>query len=184
MNKKNDNDYLNQHTDNVIKRGFEIYDEWVEKRLNSRKITVSADSAVKHFKKAKTIDAFINALAHIFALDTRIKEKYNNIFLCLFSFFSWRRETRTLKMLKSELNIPLGETDIRNSIALEIKKLAETLDIEFNEDDNDDTHGGKRNEKSEEETSAEEKINEESTEKENDIEEINDTKEKKKSYQK
>ena len=81
MNKKNDNAYLNQYTDNVIKRGFEIYDEWIDKKLNSKKIVALSEGAVKLFKKRKTIDTLINALAYLFALDTRIKEKYNNFHL-------------------------------------------------------------------------------------------------------
>ena len=167
MNKKNDNAYLNQYADNVIKRGFEIYDEWIDKKLNSKKIVALSEGAVKLFKKRKTIDTLINALAYLFALDTRIKEKYNNIFLCLFSFFSWRREIRALKMLKSELNIPIDETDIRNLIAVEIKKLVETLDDEWNEDGDDDVHGGRSNGKSDDESLASEKQRDEQAPEEN-----------------
>ena len=92
MNKKFDNAYLNQYTDNVIKRGYEIYDEWTDQKHGSQKIVASAYSAVRLFEKRKTMVAFIDALAYLFALDTRIKEYYNNILRCLFSFFSWRRD--------------------------------------------------------------------------------------------
>ena len=74
-----------------------------------------------------------------------IKEKYNSILRCLFSYFSWRREARALVFLKRELNIPLGETDIRNVIMLEIEKLTEDLEDGWDEDGDDETHGGKRN---------------------------------------
>ena len=165
MNKQIDNAYLNQYTDNVIKRGYEIYDEWIDKKQDSRKIVSSAESAVKLFKKRKTMTAFVDALAYLFALDTRIKEKYNNILRCLFSYFSWRRETRALGTLKTELNIPLGEMDIRNLIAVEIEKLAEKLEDGWDEDGDDETHGGKRNGKSEEEAVAtEEKAQEQEPE--------------------
>ena len=77
MNKKIDNANLNQYTDNAIKRGYEIYDEWIEQKKDSRKIVDSAHGAVKLFKKRKTMAAFVEALAYIFAIDTHIKEKYN-----------------------------------------------------------------------------------------------------------
>ena len=176
MNKKIDNVYLNECTDSVIKRGYEIYDEWIEKKHNSRRIVASAERTVKLFKNRKTKDAFIDASAYLFALDMRIKEKYNNILRCLFLYFSWRRETRALSFLKTALNIPLCDTDIRNLIAVEIEKVAEKLENGWDEDGDDETHGGKRNGKSEEEAVAtEEKAQEQ--EHEEKAEEITDAKE-------
>ena len=156
MNNKADNAYLNQYTDNVIKRGFEIYDEWIDKKYNSRKIRALSENSIKLFNKRKTMDALIDALAYLFALDMRIKEKYNSILRCLFSYFSWRKETRLLEFLKRTLNLPLGEKDIRNAIAIEIERLAEQLEDGWHEDGDDDTHGGKRNGKSDEEATASE----------------------------
>ena len=176
MNKKIDNVYLNECTDSVIKRGYEIYDEWIEKKHDSRKIVASAERTVKLFKNRKTMDAFIDALAYLFALDMRIKEKYNNILRCLFSYFSWRRETRALSFLKTALNIPLCDTDIRDLIAVEIEKVAEKLESGWDEDGDDETHGGKRNGKSEEEAVAtEEKAQEQEPEEK--AEEITDAEE-------
>lgn len=176
MNKKIDNAYLNQYTDNAIKRGYEIYDEWIEKKHDSRKIVASAERTVKLFKNRKTMDAFIDALAYLFALDMRIKEKYNNILRCLFSYFSWRRETRALSFLKTALNIPLCDTDIRDLIAVEIEKVAEKLESGWDEDGDDETHGGKRNGKSEEdEVATDEKVQEQEPEEK--AEEITDAEE-------
>ena len=127
MNKKIDNAYLHQYADNAIKRGYEIYDEWIKQKRNSRKIVSSAHSAANLFKKKKTIAAFVEVLAYIFAIDTHIKEKYNNVLRCLFSYFSWRTETRALGSLKTQLDIPQGEMDIRNLITVEIAKLIEKL---------------------------------------------------------
>ena len=180
MNKKFDNAYLNQYTDNAIKRGYEIYDEWIVQKHNSRKIVASAEDAVRIFKKRKNMTAFVDALAYLFALDARIKEKYNNILLCLFSYFSWRRETRALNSLKSELNIPLSETDIRNAIAVMIERLAEKLENDWDEDGDDDTHGGKRNGKAEEEAATGEKEAEETTEEKTEAEELDDEEKKEK----
>ena len=179
MNKKIDNAYLNQYTDNAIKRGYEIYDEWINQKHNSRKIVASAYGAAKFFKKRKTMAAFIEVLAYIFAIDTHIKEKYNNIFRCLFSYFSWRRETRALGTLKTELNIPLGEMDIRNLIVVEIKKFEEKLEDGWDEEGDDETHGGKRNGKADGEGTTEEK-EAESAEENPDVEELADKEETKK----
>ncbi len=179
MNKKIDNAYLNKCTDNAIKRGYEIYDEWIEQKHNSRKIVASAYGAVKLFKKRKTMTAFIEVLAYIFAIDTHIKEKYNNILRCLFSYFSWRRETRALNILKTELNIPLGEMNIRDLIVVEIEKLAEKLEDGWDEDGDDETHGGKKNGKAEEETTTEKK-EAEATEENPEVEELSDKEEMKK----
>ncbi len=178
MNKKIDNTYLNQYTDNAIKRGYEIYDEWIDQKHTSRKIVASAHSAVKVFKKRKTMAAFVEVLAYIFAIDTRIKEKYNNILRCLFSYFSWRRETRALSTLKTELNIPLGVMDIRNLIAVEIEKLAQKLEDGWDEDGSDDeAHGGKHNGKGEEEANAEKKETEDTDKEKPEAEELSDKEE-------
>ena len=53
MKKSIDNAYLNKYTDSVINRGYEIFDEWIDKKHDSRKIVASAENAVKLFKKRK-----------------------------------------------------------------------------------------------------------------------------------
>lgn len=179
MNKKIDNAYLNQYADNVIKRGYEIYDLWIAQRLDSRKIVASAEAAVSLLKKRKNMLAFTNALAYIFALDTRINEKYYNIFRCLFSYFSWRREIRALKSFKIALNIPLNETDIRNVIMIEIEKLAEKLENGWDDEEDNDTHGGKINGRAEDEVAAQEKGTEETSEETLDADELIDKEESK-----
>ena len=184
MNKKIDNAYLNQYTDNAIKRGYEIYDQWIDQKHGSRKIVASAEGAVKLFKKRKTMAAFIEALAYIFAIDTHIKEKYNNILRCLFSYFSWRRETRALATLKTLLNIPLGETDMRNLIAVEIEKLAQKLANGWDEDGDDEAHGGKRNGRAEDEAATEENEIEQTDKEEQKTEDIADKEEQKDSKEK
>lgn len=184
MNKKIDNAYLNQYTDNAIKRGYEIYDEWISKGQTSRKIVASAHDAVKFFKKRKTMAAFVEVLAYIFAIDTRIKEKYKNVLRCLFSYFSWRRETRALATLKTLLNIPLGETDMRHLIAVEIEKLAQKLANGWDEDEDDEAHGGKRNGRAEDEAATEEKEIEQTDKEEQKTEDIDDKEEQKDSEEK
>ena len=81
--------------------------------------------------------------------------------------------------MKTELNIPLGEADIRNLIAFEIEKLAEKLEDGWDEDGDDETHGGKRNGKAEEEVAAKEK-EAEAPEEKTEAEEVADKEEKEK----
>ena len=118
-------------------------------------------------------------LAYIFALDTRIQKKYDNILRCLLSYFSWRRETRALDTLKTELNIPLGGGDIRNLIAVEIEKLAEKLEDGWEEDADNEAHGGKKSGKAEEEVASEGK-EAEATEEPQEAEDLADKEENKK----
>ena len=145
----------NEYTgDAVIERGYSIYDEWVEKSLSSRKIVARVESAVSAMKQKRTKAAGVYALACLFALDTRIKEKYNNIFRCLFSYFSWRRETRALNMLKSALDVPADVSDVRTAIEIQLAVLRERIDIQESDEDDDETHGGKRNTKTEDRSEA------------------------------
>ena len=135
--------------DAVIKRGYAIYDEWLEKKPSSRKIVESVENAVCAIAKKKTKSASVEALSYLFALDMRIGERYKSILHCIFRYFSWRREIGALKRLKDILNIPVGG-DIRDAIEVALQAIRESIDAEDIEDSDDETHGGKRNGKSEE----------------------------------
>lgn len=135
--------------DAVIKRGYAIYDEWLEKKPSSRKIVESVENAVCAIAKNKTKMASVEALSYLFALDMRIRERYKSILHCIFRYFSWRREIGALKRLKDILNIPVGG-DIRDAIEVALQAIRESIDAENIEDSDDETHGGKRNGKSEE----------------------------------
>ena len=135
--------------DAVIKRGYAIYDEWLEKKPSSRKIVESVENAVCAIAKNKTKMASVEALSYLFALDMRIKERYKSILHCIFRYFSWRREIGALKRLKDIFNIPVGG-DIRDAIEVALQAIRESIDAEDIEDSDDETHGGKRNGKSEE----------------------------------
>ena len=135
--------------DAVIKRGYAIYDEWLEKKPSSRKIVESVENAVCAIAKNKTKMASVEALSYLFALDMRIRERYKSILHCIFRYFSWRREIGALKRLKDILNIPVGG-DIRDAIEVALQAIRESIDAEDIEDSDDETHGGKRNGKSEE----------------------------------
>ena len=136
--------------DSVIGRAYRVHDKWVEKKYSSKKIVESVEEAVADVKKKKTRSACINALVCLFALDLRIKERYNNFFRCLFSYFSWRRETRALKLLRDTFKIPTDEGDIRTAIEVALQRLRETINAQDTEEDDDETHGGKRNARAEE----------------------------------
>lgn len=166
MNKNFDNAYLNNHADSVIKRGYEIYDEWVAYGFSSRKIVSCTERAVAAVEAKRTYSSCTVALSYLFALDMRIREKYNTLLRCIFLYFSWRRETKALRRLKVSFNIKEGK-DIRNAIEIEFEKLFEKLDQEYFDDGDDETRGGKRNGKSEEEAVAAEEKGKEQDFKEN-----------------
>lgn len=145
--------------DRVIARGHEIHDEWVAHRYSSRKIVRYTDRAVAAARAKQTHTSCVQALACLFALDMRIKERYGTLLRCLFSFFSWRRESSALKRLQLSLRIESG-ADVRNAIEVALWALRERLEGEKADDGDDETHGGKRNGKAEEEAASEEKESE------------------------
>ena len=163
--------------DAVINRGYGIYDDWIEKKVPSRKIVTQVKSAVEAVKQGGKKSAVVYALACLFALDTRIKEKYNSPWRCLFSYFSWRRETLAFKLLKDALKLPKDESDIRAVIEIELERIRERLDAQEADEDDDETHGGKRNGKSQDQTSEteekqEDEISENADEKVSDADEV------------
>ena len=169
--------------DAVIKRGYAIYDEWLEKKPSSKKIVESVDSAVIAVKQNRTKAATALALSFLFALELRVSEKYDSFWKCLLFYFSWRRETSALKRYKNTLHIADG-VDIRIAIEIELQRISEKLENEESDDDDDETHGGKRNSKAEEEApakeeSVEEQIPEEKTEEIAEKEELNEASEEK-----
>ena len=179
MKKEFDFDRDGYTGDAVINRGYDIYDDWVENSVPSRKIVAQVESAVETFQKNGKKSAAAYALACLFALDTRIKEKYNNIWRCLFSYFSWRRETLAFKLLKDALKIPNNESDIRTVIEIELERIRERLDTQEADEDDDETHGGKRNGKSQDQASEtqkdqEDEITEDADKKSSDSEEVQD----------
>jgi hypothetical protein len=168
------NDYTG---DSVINRGYKIYDEWKAKRLSSRKIVASVERAVFNIEQNKSKAASIDALSCLFALDLRVTEKYDTFWKCLVHYFSWRRENGALKRLKVSFHISDDE-DIRTAIEIELQRLRENIETEESEKGDDETHGGKRNGKSEEETVAAEENAQEQAPEEN-AEEMTDAEESK-----
>ena len=166
MNKDFDVSYKERYTaNNVIDRGYEIYDEWNSNGFSSQKIVSYAESAVSNSQTKRTPAACAEALSCLFALDMRIKEKYSTFFGCLLSYLPWRRETKALALLRSVFKFSSGENDIRTAIEIELKQLREKIEAgEFDDEDNN-TGGGKRNGKADEEAlAAEEKGKEQGAE--------------------
>ena len=165
INKSIFSEYEAYTGDTVIHRGHMIYDEWVANKLSSRTVVARVENALSIMQLNKTQAASADALAFLFALDLRVQEKYHNVIRCLFSYFSWRRETRALKNLKGIFNISDSNGDIRTAIEMALKKLREKLENDEADNGDDETHGGKRNGKSEEEAVvAEEKGEEQESE--------------------
>ncbi len=150
MNKRNDfTDNKKYKSDDIISKGYAIYDEWLAKKLSSRKIVNSVNNAVSNVEKESTITARLSALSYLFALDVRVKERYNTILRCIFLYFSWRREVNALKSLNVTLNIA-NVDDIRTAIEIELQRLREKMDYEASDDGDDEVSGGKRNGRAEE----------------------------------
>ncbi|MBO5883305.1 MAG: hypothetical protein J6Q78_02740, partial [Clostridia bacterium] len=168
------NDYTG---DSVINRGYKIYDEWKAKRLSSRKIVASVERAVFTVEQNKSKAAIIDALSCLFALDLRVTEKYDTFWKCLVHYFSWRSENGALKRLKVSFHISDDE-DIRTAIEIELQRLGENIETDESEEGDDETRGGKRNGKSEEETVAAEENAQEQALEEN-AEEMTDAEESK-----
>ena len=153
MNKKNDMMHQTEYNGNsVIDRGYAIYDEWVERKATSKMIAASAESAIRAMHKNKTMSKCAEALAYIFALDMRIKERYNTLLKRIFLYFSLRRERLALNMLKNALNIPNGTFDIRSAIEVELQRLREKIENGELDEGDDDVRGGKNTGRKEEKT--------------------------------
>jgi len=152
----------------IIARGYEILDGWNDEKLSSSKIVEHVERAVAEFRAKETREAHLEALSYLFALDTRIKERYNSIWRCLFSYFSWRRELRTLERLCRELHIPSGTPDLLGAIELKLARINEELVGEGLEEDEDGARGGRQSGMDETEAASEtveaEQISEENTE--------------------
>lgn len=73
---------------------------WNGDSIPSRKIRREIEYNFFHNDK---ID-FINKFAYFYALDNRIKARYNNILKILLRYFSWERETKLLSKIKQFLN--------------------------------------------------------------------------------
>ena len=153
MNKKIDMMHQTEYSGNsVIDRGYAIYDEWVERKATSKMIAASVESAIRAMHKNKTMSKCAEALAYLFALDMRIKERYNTLLKRIFLYFSLRRERLALNMLKNALNIPNGTFDIRSAIEVELQRLREKIENGELDEGDDDVRGGKNTGRKEEKT--------------------------------
>ena len=147
----------------VIERGYEIYDAWEIQKSSSRSITAHVNQIVSVIAQSKAKAASPDVLALLFALDVRIKKKYHSLWKCIFSYFSWRRETQAFKRLKGTFSFADAQEDIRTLLEIEIQKLQENIEPEEEDDYDDQTHGGKHNGKAEEEPTVAEESGEEQT---------------------
>ena len=143
MKKETDFKENGKYTANgVIERGYAIYDEWKSNKYSSRKIVKYVSKAVSLLNSKKTFEAQINALAHLFALDTRIKIRYKSILRCIFLFFSWRRETKALKLLKALFNLE-NIYDVHTLIEIVLEDIKKAIEIEEENERNGQAKGGK-----------------------------------------
>ena len=182
MKTKTNTAHVEKYTaDGVIARGYEIYDGWNDKKYSSRQIVSDINSVIANAKNKKSYKTSIESLAHFFALDMRLKEKYTGLLKRIFSYFSWRRETRSLLALMQVLNIPRS-MDARTAIEVELKKILEEIGKEEVEEEDDETRGGKKNAKMQDDAAAkkeeQEKTADDSAKDNSELEGEEDTEEK------
>ena len=149
----------------VIERGYAIYDEWNKNKYKSRKIVNSVQKAVASTNAKKNASSRVEALAYLFALDLRIKERYGNLLMCILFYFSWRRESDAFKRFKGMMKMSAGR-DIRTLIEVELEKLRENIDEDESEGSDRKGRGGKVNE-----FSGEEAVNSEGEQKSDEVDE-------------
>ena len=126
----------------VIERGYGIYDEWNNRKYNSRKIVNCVRFAVASMYAERTHSTRMQALSYLFALDMRVKERYSDVIRCIFSYFAWRRETALLKWLKGQFNTS-QTNDVRDVIEIELKNIREKIDLNKVDDTDKKAQGGK-----------------------------------------
>ena len=166
----------------AMERGYEIYDAWELQKSSSKSIVAHVYQIVSVIEENEVKTASIDVLAVLFALDLRIKEKYHNLWQRIFSYFSWRRETRALKRLKGVFFVSDSQEDIRTLVESELQNLRETRESEKADGNDDQTHGGKHSETAEDEAFiAEEQVEEQTFE--DTPEEIIDTDASKESFE-
>ena len=152
MEKEIDIMHEEKYADNCITlRAQDICNEWKHNNYASRRVVDSVKSAVAAKSKNGTKTARLEALSYLFALELRIKEKYNGVLRSLFSYYSWKSEIEALELMRKELRIPEGKS-LSAVIEAELRKI-----LENEEDDEEDegTHGGRSNGMAEEEAAAE-----------------------------
>ena len=110
-------------------------------------------TAVASANAKNTPSTRVEALSHLFALDVRVKERYDNIFKCILLYFAWRREKGALKRFKGMLRLP-DVDDIRAIIEVEVKRLDEMIDVDDADGKKGTTGGGRVNEFSPDESTA------------------------------
>lgn len=161
----------------VIERGYKLYDQWKINKYNSRKIVSFAQNAVASMQENGTKGARTEALSYLFALDLRVKERYNSILRCLFLFLSFRRECALIKWMKSQFKAVSGE-DVRELIEVEIERIREAIDTDKTDESDRKKRGGKVNElPGSEQASPEREMQENSSAKEADTARLDSKKE-------
>ena len=145
---KRTNDFAREEKytyDEVMNRANAIHGEWAAKKIPSRQIVNSVEAAVFAVEEDNALEAGVEALAYLIALDLRVKERYKSIIQRIFRCFSYYREKNALSRLKVTFDID-GSNDIRTAIEVELKNLRERVESSvIDDDDSDSTNGGKRN---------------------------------------
>ena len=125
----------------VIERGYAIYDEWNNKKYRSRQIVKLVENAIADTNAKMTHSSHVAALAHLFALDLRIKGRYGSLIKCIIFYLSWKRETSALNRFKALLKMP-DVNDIRDIIEVELERLRQNIDGDASDENDKKRRGG------------------------------------------
>lgn len=119
--------------DEILDKSIMILDFWADYKVSSKNIRKEIEYSFFHNENMD----FANKLAYFYALDQRIKYRYDSFFKILFRFFSWKKETKLLTIMKMFLKCP----DSSDSKSIILKKSEDFL----NGEDCFDSNKNKRN---------------------------------------
>lgn len=88
--------------DEIFKKAEYINDCWNNNGVSSKGVRKETEYNFFHNKNIK----FADKCAYFYALENRIKQRYNGIFKILFRYFSWKKETKLLGRIKQFFSFP------------------------------------------------------------------------------
>lgn len=164
------NDKVDEILGEIKKRADGILEKWEDVRTPSRSVVREVERAVNKRAREKSLNNSKEALAHIYALDMRIKKIYSGLLSTLLHFFAARRERAALLRLRFSIDPSLSDS-IEELIIREAERLSDLGPGE--ELDDDQTRGGRSQRKGEEATADGKAHEEQKAEDEKTADEVN-----------
>lgn len=86
----------------INKKAIELNKQWKENKLSSRKIRKQVEFNIFCNRELD----FVIKISNFYALDNRVKERYNSFIKTLLLYFSWKKETQLLSKIKRFIKCP------------------------------------------------------------------------------